>query len=87
MVNATIAAAWTCDMYYNLHAKLWWARWVWSLLKRFAHTAQALQDFDIPVDWDYVKSDESRTQMLSCEQQVYEPGQKCLLNTNYGNGP
>ena len=47
------------------------------------HVAQALLDVDAPVDRDYVKSDENRTQTFNCEQQSHKQGQKCLLNNNY----
>jgi hypothetical protein len=51
MVGATVAAALTRDMWYNLHSKLC-ARWDWSLLKLFPQTAQQALDDGIPVDWD-----------------------------------
>ena len=78
MVGTTAAAALTHDMSYNLPAKLW-ARWVWSLLKRFPQTAQAQSGIDIPVDCDYVKSDENRTQIDYCQQQVYKQGKNAFI--------
>jgi broad specificity polyphosphatase/5'/3'-nucleotidase SurE len=59
----TVAAALTRDMLYNLHAKLC-AKWAWNLLKSFPQPAQALLNVNIPVDWDYLKSDEDITQMF-----------------------
>jgi hypothetical protein len=63
MVGATVGAALTRDMKYNLHAKLC-ARWDWSLLKLFPQTAQQALDVDIPFDWDNGQGDEKRTQIL-----------------------
>jgi hypothetical protein len=52
-------------------------------LKRIPQTAQALQGVNITVDFDYLKSDENRTHMFACEQQVFKQDQKCLFNTEY----
>ena len=54
-----------------------------AVLTHERHVAQALLDVDAPVDRDYVKSDENRTQTFNCEQQSHKQGQKCLLNNNY----
>jgi hypothetical protein len=75
-MGATVAAALTRDMLSNLPTKLW-ARWGWSILKLFPKTAQAL-DINITVDWDYVPSDENRTQLF-----YWEEGQKCLIYAKY----
>jgi len=42
----------------------------------------SITNLDVPVDRDYVKSYENRTQMFNCEQS-HQQGQKCLYNTNY----
>jgi hypothetical protein len=60
---ATVAAALTCDMCYNKHAKLC-SRWDSSLLKLFPQTGLQALDVNIFVDWDNVQSDEKRTQIL-----------------------